>query len=96
MGKHVPIYHHRKHAIDYYVLVEGKITRKDKWDGVWHREGDQVFIRCVGCGTILEIDWEDISEEGFAYPCIVCGGVDRKKGCGAHLFIKFEGFWDKS
>ena len=84
--------------LNHYVLQEGDISNK-KYVGLWHREGDEVFIRCLNCRKILRIDWDDIQENGFVSPCVVCDGkLDRRGnligGCGSHHWVKIDKFWD--
>jgi hypothetical protein len=75
---------------NYYIYKKGRITDKKEL-GVWHHEGNTVFVRCMGCFAILKIDWGDIREDGITNECIVCAN----RACRAHMYIKFEGFWNK-
>jgi hypothetical protein len=78
------------HGMDYYVFKKGRITN-EKEVGVWHRDGDTVFIRCLACLTILKIDWSDINEDGVTGECLIC----TSRRCRMHQYIKFKDFWDK-
>lgn len=77
-------------GMEYYAFEKGRIT-SEKVTGVWHHEGNTVFIRCLGCLTIIKIDWDDIEADGYTSNCIIC----PSGGCHMHQYIYFKGFWDK-
>lgn len=82
--------HEEYHGMDYYVFEKGKITG-EKGTGIWHRDGDDVYIRCIGCLNIIKIGWDDIDEQGVTENCLIC----PSRQCHMHQYIKFKGFWDK-
>jgi hypothetical protein len=85
----------RRNSVDYYIFKKGRIAR-EKELGIWHRDGDNVYIRCLGCFNILKIDWDDILPSGRIADCIVCEDEDAAvSGCGMHQWVIFKGFWDK-
>lgn len=77
------------YGMDYYVFEKGKITSA-KETGIWHREGDTVFIRCMSCLSIIKIEWDDIDEQGFTENCLIC----PSRQCHMHQYVRFKGFWD--
>lgn len=82
--------HEEHYGMDFFVFEKGKITN-EKELGIWHHEGNTVFMRCIGCLTILKIDWDDVDERGFTENCIIC----PSRHCRMHQYIRFEGLWDK-
>ena len=87
--------YHRIYAIDFYSIEKGNLSdTKCRRQGIWQKEGKRLYVSCLSCWRILEIDSGDVDDEGYVYPCIVCWSAPwatgKMTGCGSHLWYKLE------
>lgn len=92
----------------YYIFTKGAFpqTRKERIDGFWTKEGDSLYITCVGCGTVLNISGHGVRKfpgamllgyildkdinYGVLQTCAICDG------CQNHIFAYLENYDDEN
>lgn len=91
----------------FYIFAKGDFpqTRKERRDGFWTKEGNSIYITCIGCGSILNISGHGIHKYsgarlkgyllnkeinyGQAESCAICDE------CANHMFVYLENYDDE-
>lgn len=91
----------------FYIFTKGGFpqTRKERQDGFWTKEGNSVYITCVGCGTVLNISGHGVQKHhgtrlkgylvnkeinyGQVQSCTICNK------CQNHIFAYLENYDDE-
>lgn len=78
------------------------LTRKERRDGFWMKDGDSIYITCTACGSVLDVSGHGIHKYsgaqlqgylldkkvnyGHGASCAVCDE------CSSHMFFYLENY----